>query len=721
MRHERIIGMALVGLTLAGRMPAAGAGDLTLEAFPVSAGAVELRWNQAVDVMIERRAAGGAFEQVRRSGGKVGTYFDRGLAADTEYTYRFAVPTGWHYDFGPKSHPPVADHKRVDVTDIYSDEIGFGFERQGGSSGVAGRDPRPRDYTFVSGAANFIQRLPNGSYKISGSGPHIESLVINGSEVKTKELWSRSIRGIEDYPVKVTDGRLVVGVLKGSFACLNTMPAEGDPVKELATATVRTHSIAHMVGVMRDSKKPLADRLTALCSLGDMQAAAAPAAPAVAEILLETEQDKGAMHWVALWSLERIGPEHVSDLAQRAAAKKLLAGVDEDDPNMKLWLALAREIPSGIRQHRMGTLVIKTAPGAKVTVNQVEHEFWFGTAIANSIFNGKETEENRARYLSILKNNFNSAVHENAFKWYATEITKDVYTYETADAILEWCEKNGLRMRGHAIFWDVDKFVPAWQMKLDATELRAKVEQRAKDVMTRYKGRIAEYDVNNEMLHGRFYASRLGETIRHDMFNWCREADPNAVLYLNDYDILIGRAIGGYEKQISELLAAGVPVGGIGVQGHFGAGGVNPAQVAGNLDRLAKFNLPIKITEYDVKSKDEDIKARSLVDLYTVAFSHPAVDGILMWGFWEGAHWIPHAALWKRDWTPTKAAKAYRHLVYEKWWTKFEGTADEQGICEVPVFFGRHEVAVDGKPAQEIVIGKKDGKKAVDMTATRAE
>ena len=132
----------------------------------------------------------------------------------------------------------------------------------------------------------------------------------------------------------------------------------------------------------------------------------------------------------------------------------------------------------------------------------------------------------------------------------------------------------------------------------------------------------------------------------------------------------------------------------------------------------AKFNLPIKITEYDVNTQDEDIKARSLVDLYTVGFGHPAVDGILMWGFWEGAMWRKDAHLWKRDWTPTKAARAYRHLVYEKWWTKFEGTADEQGICEVPVFFGRHAVAVDGKPAGEVFLGRKDGKKTVDMTAT---
>jgi hypothetical protein len=86
-----------------------------------------------------------------------------------------------------------------------------------------------------------------------------------------------------------------------------------------------------MVGDMRDAKKPMADRLAALYSLGDMEAAAAPAASAVAAVLLETEKDKGAMHWLAVWSLWKIGPEHVGDRGQRAAAEKILAGFTEHD------------------------------------------------------------------------------------------------------------------------------------------------------------------------------------------------------------------------------------------------------------------------------------------------------------------------------------------------------------------------------------------------------
>jgi hypothetical protein len=50
--------------------------------------------------------------------------------------------------------------------------------------------------------------------------------------------------------------------------------------------------------------------------------------------------------------------------------------------------------------------------------------------------------------------------------------------------------------------------------------------------------------------------------------------------------------------------------------------------------------------------EQEEAKAREIVDYYTICFAEPAVHGILMWGFWEGANWIPASSLYKRDWTP---------------------------------------------------------------------
>ena len=89
------------------------------------------------------------------------------------------------------------------------------------------------------------------------------------------------------------------------------------------------------------------------------------------------------------------------------------------------------------------------------------------------------------------------------------------------------------------------------------------------------------------------------------------------------------------------------------------------AKVKATLDTLARFDLPIKITEFDMNTKDEAAKARGVEALYRVCFAHPAVEGVLMWGFWQGRHWRPDAALWKKDWTPTPAAEVYHKLVYD--------------------------------------------------------
>jgi len=373
---------------------------------------------------------------------------------------------------------------------------------------------------------------------------------------------------------------------------------------------------------------------------------------------------------------------------------------------------LASESPaqgggSPLPRHRMGRITVRCRPGARVKVTQLEHEFWFGTAISRRAFSPRVPAETQRRYLEVLKENFNSAVHENALKWYSTERRRDQVSYDDADRMLQWCEKNGLRMRGHCLFWCVDKFVQDWIKDLDDDQLRARLEKRAREVTSRYRGRILEYDVNNEMLHGRYYAQRLGDDVRVRMFKWAREGDPDAVLYVNDYNILSGKDLDRYVEQIAGLLDSGAPVGGIGCQGHFG----QPAdlgQIKKSLDRLAAFGLPIRITEFDVNIDDEQEKARFLKGFYETCFAHPAVEGILMWGFWEGAHWRPKAALWKRDFTPTPAAEAYRDLVYNRWWTNREDTADEDGRCEVTAFYGRHVVAVDGVQ-KEVELRKADG------------
>ena len=380
-------------------------------------------------------------------------------------------------------------------------------------------------------------------------------------------------------------------------------------------------------------------------------------------------------------------------------------------------MAEVQGISKAIEDLRMGTLVIKAPVGATVSIKQLRHEFWFGTAIAQNMFTGNEDPKDVQQYFKILKANFNSAVHENALKWYSTEDIKDDVSYNNADIMLKWCEDNDMPMRGHCLFWSDKKYVQKWIKKLDDEELRSALKGRAHNVTQRYKGRIREYDVNNEMLHCNYYKKRLGGDIRQDMFEWCKTSDPNAILYVNDYNILNDDDLDRYEKQIQGFIDSEMAIGGIGLQGHFGQEGVDAKKVKRVLERLSKFNLPIKITEFDVNSDDEEIKERGLIDLYTTAFSHPSVVGILMWGFWEGNQWRPKGALWKKDWTPTKAAKAYQNLIYKQWWSRAKGRADKSGTFSAKVFFGRYEVSVDENPPKVVYLSKDEKVKTLDMTA----
>ncbi len=374
--------------------------------------------------------------------------------------------------------------------------------------------------------------------------------------------------------------------------------------------------------------------------------------------------------------------------------------------------AAGGDLDEAIRTVRMGTLVVEAAPGVEVRVEQMRHEFWFGAALASQMFSERMDAEEAARYKKVFLENFNAAVTENALKWHAMERRQGEVDYSIVEAILQWTERHDIPLRGHNIFWGIPNRVQPWLKAMDDATLRETLKARALDIGKRYRGRFAEYDLNNEMLHANYYEERLGPEITRDMASWVRQGDPGAVLFLNDYDILTGRRLDDYMAHIRRFLDQGVPVGGIGVQGHLHGDSFDPAALQQTLARLAEFKLPIRITEFNfpgqrsqyagkrgvrLSDEEEQAKAKALVDYYRICFAQPAVKGILMWGFWEGANWIPVSSLYRRDWSPTPAADAYRDLVFKQWWTTWRGRTDAQGRCEVPAFFGQHRVTAGGK------------------------
>jgi GH35 family endo-1,4-beta-xylanase len=342
---------------------------------------------------------------------------------------------------------------------------------------------------------------------------------------------------------------------------------------------------------------------------------------------------------------------------------------------------------------------------------------------------GARKPDTARHYRGIVTGYFNTALPGNAFKWRHTEPRPGELDYAEADRCLAWCEQQGFATRGHCVFYSTDIHIQDWVLALDEHQLRRAMERRARGVARRYRGRVPDWDLSNEMLDDvDWFRMRLGDDIVREMAEWIKEEDPDAVIYFNEHDILTGGDVDEYVALIERMLELGVPLGGIGCQGHFDYP-VDVSHVTPVLDRLAQFGLPIKITEFDIgiplkqerlrgvpwirgseKYKDlakyrqvlaahgeayEEEKAASLREAYRLMFAHPAVAGIVMWGFWEPYHWRGKGGIFRRDFTPYPAGQAYMDLVRDEWWTDTRLTADEHGHCACPAFFGTYEIAAD--------------------------
>ncbi len=380
----------------------------------------------------------------------------------------------------------------------------------------------------------------------------------------------------------------------------------------------------------------------------------------------------------------------------------------------------AAAINARIAEYRMGNIMIKTKPRADVKIQQVCHEFLFGTAIPNSLAENAEnpmSDTDREMYLKILEENFNFAVHENALKWYDCEKEPGVVDYAVADRIYELCAERNIPMRGHCIFWAKDEFVMDWLKQLNNDDLRAAVNRRAIGVTEHFKGRITEFDLNNEMVNGDFFRRRLGYGIVNEMAYMAKFGNPDVKLYVNDYAILdMGYNRNTFIIQLDRLLANGVPIDGIGCQAHLSmrtTAPVSAERTQETLDMLAKYDLPIKITECLFSYADEQVQVDELKKLLPIYFAHPSVEAILMWGFWAGDHWQPHCAMWKKDWTPRPQVQAYRDLVYKDWWTQITDKADKKGEYRANAFYGDYIITSNGV-SKNVTLSKKD--KFIEVT-----
>lgn len=386
------------------------------------------------------------------------------------------------------------------------------------------------------------------------------------------------------------------------------------------------------------------------------------------------------------------------------------------------WRAAAA---ARIEAHRMGELTIQVTdaggrpvPGAEVRVEMRRHAFPFGSIVSGVLLQEDETGR---QYRQKLLELFNASGTENALKWPPWEGDWGPgFSRDAALQTLKWLKENHLGVvRGHVLVWPGWENLPKSIRDLkdkDPQAIPERVRAHIRDIASATRGLVDEWDVLNEPRANHDLMDLFGREIMADWFRCAREVLPDTDLYINDYSILNGDGPGSaahdaYRQTIQFLLEQKAPVTGIGFQGHIGSSLKDPAQVYRTLEDFAQLGLKMRVTEFDIDIDDERTQADYTRDFMTVVFSHPGIVGFQMWGFWEGSHWKPQSAMYRRDWDEKPNAKAYKDLVFGKWWTDASAATDARGGAQVRGFLGDYRVTASqaGQRAEASVVLPRQG------------
>ena len=399
--------------------------------------------------------------------------------------------------------------------------------------------------------------------------------------------------------------------------------------------------------------------------------------------------------------------------------------------------ALFAEAVSRIEQYRKEDVRIKVLdnngkPVANATVNieQTSHEFFFGSNIFK--WGRCRTEADNETYNDRYAAMLNYATL--GFYWPSYESERGKPQHEYAKQVAEWCKANGIATKGHPLawnLWDAD-----WHKDVDTDELFWLQLARIDDCVKTMTRLIDRWDVVNEATQferddvGKIHTA-MWKKIGHIEFVMrcfieARKANPNATLLINDYRTdeeyaqLIDQLVDAHGKRLYDV---------IGIQSHMHGDVWDNAKILEVCQRFARFGVPLHFTELTILSgqsgwmreapwvstpEGEAKQKDDVVRVYTMLFSHPAVEAITWWDFTDQDAWQNAPAGFLRDdMTPKPAYDALLDLIKNRWMTKAQLKTDENGTASVRAFRGDYKVRV-GETTLPVTVKK--GNNEFEMT-----
>jgi endo-1,4-beta-xylanase len=338
-------------------------------------------------------------------------------------------------------------------------------------------------------------------------------------------------------------------------------------------------------------------------------------------------------------------------------------------------------------------------------------DFVVGAAMNAAQITGKDL-----RGVALIESQFNSISPENALKWEVIHPQPNKYDFELADKYVDFGQAHHMFTVGHCLVWHSQ--VPAWVFHddkgnlLERDALLARMRDHIHTVVGRYKGKVQSWDVVNEALNEdgtlrqSLWLKIIGEDYIQKAFEYAHEADPQAQLTYNDYNLENEAKRNGAVALIRKLKSEGVSISSVGIQDHDSLAWPTAELEDSAISAFSALGLKVAITELDINvlpsagpqpTADVSLKiqqdpalnpyvnglpdsvqqelAKHYADLFRVYLRHrDAVMRVTFWGVTDGDSWL-------NDW-PVKGRTSY------------------------PLLFDRNGAA---KPAFDAVIGAVSG------------
>ncbi|WP_183559967.1 endo-1,4-beta-xylanase [Mucilaginibacter sp. SP1R1] len=304
---------------------------------------------------------------------------------------------------------------------------------------------------------------------------------------------------------------------------------------------------------------------------------------------------------------------------------------------------------------------------------------YFPIGVAVSPYSIKDKQE-----AALILREFNSITPENAMKMGPIHPAEDRYNWRDADSIVAFAQANQIKVRGHNLCWHEQ--TPSWLFYdkqgnlVNKTVLLQRLKDHIFNVVGRYKGKIYAWDVVNEaiaddstqFLRNSLWYKICGEDFIFKAFEYAHEADPNAILFYNDYNTERPEKRERVYRLLKKLKDAKVPVNGVGLQAHWSVYEPTQKDLITTIKRFASLGLKVQITELDMSVYPWEKNPRALrpneqdtftpdleqkqADEYAMVFKvfrnyKDVISGVTFWNITDKHTWL--------DEYPVKGRKNY--------------------------------------------------------------